>query len=64
MLRQLEKTGPCTVGIFRRGPNVRTMRDLRDKLDCGDHVDWEEISVFVTAALLKETKLVSRLPFD
>ena len=29
------------------------MRDLRDKLDMGENVDWSEISVFVTAALLK-----------
>ena len=30
------------------------MRDLRDKLDEGEEVDWSEISVFVTAALVKD----------
>ena len=54
MLLQLEQKGPITVGIFRRGPNVRAMRDLRDKLDEGEEVDWSEISVFVTAALVKD----------
>ena len=53
MLLQLFSKGPSTVGIFRRGPNVRAMRDLREKLDKGDPVDWDQISVFVTAALLK-----------
>ena len=54
MLAQLRDQGPATVGIFRRGPNVRAMRDLRDKLDEGEAVDWAEISVFVTAALVKD----------
>ncbi len=53
MLRQLADKGPETVGIFRRGPNVRAMRDIRDKLDEGGTVHWDQISVFVTAALLK-----------
>lgn len=60
MLVQLKETGPSTVGIFRRGPNVRAMRDLRDKLDDGETVDWSEISVFVTAALVKD--LLRSLP--
>ena len=60
MLEQLDEKGPITVGIFRRGPNVRAMRDLRDKLDEGEEVDWSEISVFVTAALLKD--LLRSLP--
>ena len=54
MMVQLEEKGPLTVGIFRRGPNVRAMRDLRDKLDEGEEVDWADISVFVTAALVKD----------
>ena len=60
MLVQLRDNGPSTVGIFRRGPNVRAMRDLRDKLDEGESVDWTEISVFVTAALVKD--LLRSLP--
>ena len=60
MLIQLQQKGPETVGIFRRGPNVRMMRDLRERLDEGEEVDWTEISVFVTAALLKD--LLRSLP--
>ena len=60
MLVQLHEKGPETVGIFRRGPNVRMMRDLRERLDEGEEVDWTEISVFVTAALLKD--LLRSLP--
>ena len=60
MLSQLHTAGPATTGIFRRGPNVRAMRDIRDKLDLGEQVDWSEISVFVTAALLKD--LLRSLP--
>merc|ERR1719347_1131076 len=36
------------------------MRDLRDKLDDGESVDWTQISVFVIAALLKD--LLRSLP--
>ena len=61
MLVQLAAAGPTTVGIFRRGPNVRAVREVRAALDQGtagdqggpDTVHWAEISVFVTAALLK-----------
>merc|ERR1719228_1369350 len=60
ILMQLWQKGPETVGIFRRGPNVRMMRDLRERLDDGEEVDWGEISVFVTAALLKD--LLRSLP--
>lgn len=60
ILRQLRSQGPDTVGIFRRGPNVRMMKELRDRLDEGEEVNWSEISVFVTAALLKD--LLRSLP--
>ena len=30
------------------------MKELRDRLDEGEEVNWSEISVFVTAALLKD----------
>ena len=36
------------------------MRDLRERLDEGENIDWGEISVFVTAALLKD--LLRSLP--
>ncbi|XP_059082791.1 uncharacterized protein LOC131880234 isoform X3 [Tigriopus californicus] len=54
MLVQILKEGPSTVGIFRRSPNARAMRELREKLDQNEVVDFTECSVFVTAALLKD----------
>ena len=33
MLHELEEKGPSTLGIFRRGPNVRAMREVREQLD-------------------------------
>ena len=54
LLLQLLKEGPSTLGIFRRSPNARAMRELRNKLDEGEEVDLNECSVFVTAALLKD----------
>ena len=33
MLLELEEKGPSTLGIFRRGPNVRAMREIREQLD-------------------------------
>ena len=54
MLNHIIKEGPTTVGIFRRSPNARAMRELREKLDNEEVVDFVECSVFVTAALLKD----------
>jgi hypothetical protein len=54
MLLHVLKDGPSTVGIFRRSPNARAMREVRDKLDEGEDVDLFDCSVFVTAALLKD----------
>ncbi len=54
MLLQLLEDGPTTVGIFRRSPNARAMRELRIKLDQEEEVDFKECSVFVTAALIKD----------
>ena len=54
VLLQLLEDGPTTVGIFRRSPNARAMRELRNKLDEDEIIDFKECSVFVTAALLKD----------
>ena len=53
-LAQILKEGPTTVGIFRRSPNARCMREIREKLDLEEPVDFTQCSVFVTAALLKD----------
>uniref|UniRef100_A0A1B6DL33 Rho-GAP domain-containing protein n=1 Tax=Clastoptera arizonana TaxID=38151 RepID=A0A1B6DL33_9HEMI len=54
MLQQLFSKGPFTQGIFRKSANARLVRELRDKLDSGEDVNWEHIPVMVTAALIKE----------
>ncbi len=33
LLRHILENGPATVGIFRRSPNARVTKDLREKLD-------------------------------
>ena len=53
MLLKIMSEGPTTVGIFRRSPNARAMRELRERLDNAEDVDFAECSVFVAAALLK-----------
>ncbi|XP_040573451.1 uncharacterized protein [Lepeophtheirus salmonis] len=54
ILKRILHDGPETVGIFRRSPNARAMRELREKIDQNEKVDFEECSVFVVAALLKD----------
>ncbi len=56
MLEHIYREGPTTIGIFRRSPNARAMRELRDKLDsCNEKAaEFDDCSVFVTAALLKD----------
>jgi hypothetical protein len=60
MLLKIMTEGPSTVGIFRRSPNARAMRELRGQLDNSEEVDFTECSVFVAAALLKD--LLRSLP--
>ena len=60
MLLKIMSEGPTTVGIFRRSPNARAMRELRERLDNAEDVDFAECSVFVAAALLKD--LLRSLP--
>ncbi len=60
LLSHILSHGPATVGIFRRSPNARVTKDLRERLDrdrgCwrDPEVLFSECSVFVTAALLKD----------
>ena len=38
MLLKIMSEGPTTVGIFRRSPNARAMRELRERLDGAEEV--------------------------
>ena len=38
LLLKIMSEGPTTVGIFRRSPNARAMRELRERLDGAEEV--------------------------
>ncbi|XP_071068424.1 rho GTPase-activating protein 20 isoform X2 [Dasypus novemcinctus] len=54
MLFFLNQKGPLTKGIFRQSANVKSCRELKEKLNCGveAHLDCE--SIFVIASVLKD----------
>ena len=54
MLSQLFQKGPFTLGIFRKSANVRTVRELREKLDSGCPTDLNSANITAVAALFKE----------
>ncbi|XP_066515669.1 rho GTPase-activating protein 20-like isoform X1 [Hoplias malabaricus] len=54
MLVCLCNEGAVTCGIFRRSAGVKACRELRRKLDTGEHHSLTEESVFVTAGVFKE----------
>ncbi|XP_072542844.1 rho GTPase-activating protein 20 [Salminus brasiliensis] len=55
MLVCLHNEGPATCGIFRRSAGVKACRELRRKLDSGNHGNaLNEESVLVIAAVFKE----------
>ena len=54
MMAELFENGPSTEGIFRKSANVRRVREVREKLEAGAHVKWDELDVVTIAAALKE----------
>ncbi|XP_075402683.1 rho GTPase-activating protein 20 isoform X2 [Tenrec ecaudatus] len=54
MLFFLNQKGPLTKGIFRQSANVKSCRELKEKLNAGVDVRLDCESIFVTASVLKD----------
>ncbi|XP_069869529.1 rho GTPase-activating protein 20-like [Dipodomys merriami] len=54
MLCFLNHKGPLTKGIFRQSANVKSCRELKEKLNSGVEVNLDCESVFVIASVLKD----------
>jgi len=49
----LYAVGPFTDGIFRKSASVRKYREVKEKLESGGDVNFDDVSVFVCAAVFK-----------
>lgn len=54
MLCFLNQKGPLTKGIFRQSANVKSCRELKEKLNSGVEVHLDCESIFVIASVLKD----------
>ncbi|XP_014639975.1 PREDICTED: rho GTPase-activating protein 20-like [Ceratotherium simum simum] len=54
MLLLINQKGPLTEGIFRKSANIKSCRELKQKLNSGDKVYVQAESVLVVASVLKE----------
>ncbi|XP_049743003.1 rho GTPase-activating protein 20-like [Elephas maximus indicus] len=54
MLFFLNQKGPLTEGIFRISASVRACGALKQKLNSGEKVNWEDEPVLVVASVLKD----------
>ncbi|XP_027270909.1 rho GTPase-activating protein 20 isoform X2 [Cricetulus griseus] len=54
MLSFLNQKGPLTKGIFRQSANVKSCRELKEKLNSGIEVHLDCESIFVIASVLKD----------
>lgn len=62
MLFFLNQKGPLTKGIFRQSANVKSCRELKEKLNSGTEVQLDCESIFVIASVLKVGKFFLHLP--
>ena len=58
MLLFLNQKGPLTKGIFRQSANVKSCRELKEKLNSGAEVQLDCESIFVIASVLKVGKFL------
>lgn len=58
MLFFLNQKGPLTKGIFRQSANVKSCRELKEKLNSGAEVQLDCESIFVIASVLKVGKFL------
>jgi len=42
------------VGIFRKSANARQVREIRERIDSGEEMDWSSVSAVVTAVVFKD----------
>jgi len=54
MLVELRNKGSQTVGIFRKSANARQVREMRERIDSGEEMDWSNVSAVVTAVVFKD----------
>ncbi|XP_012585406.1 PREDICTED: rho GTPase-activating protein 20 [Condylura cristata] len=54
MLFFLNQKGPLTKGIFRQSANVKSCRELKERLNAGAEVHLDGESIFVIASVLKD----------
>lgn len=54
MISRLYYDGPQAVGLFRKSANARVCRQVRERLDAGQDVDFVELPVLAVGAILKE----------
>nr|AAS77204.1 RA and RhoGAP domain containing protein [Rattus norvegicus] len=54
MLSFLNQKGPLTKGIFRQSANMKSCRELKEKLNSGIEVHLDCESIFVIASVLKD----------
>lgn len=53
MLQHLFHEGLYCKGLFRQTPKASTVRELRDRLDAGENVNFLVVSPYATASVLK-----------
>ena len=59
MLLLINQKGPLTEGIFRKSANIKSCRELKQKLNSGDKVYVQAESVLVVASVLKVGKVLA-----
>ncbi|KAK3727228.1 hypothetical protein QZH41_020365, partial [Actinostola sp. cb2023] len=60
ILRHMFRFGPGVNGIFRKSASAKRAKEIKLDLDSGKEVLFEEVSVLITASILKE--FLRRLP--
>lgn len=56
-MRHLLVDGLYCKGIFRQTPKASTVRELRERLDSGETIEFGKISPYVSASVLKVKSL-------
>jgi len=54
MISRLYYDGPSAQGLFRKSANARVCRQVRERLDAGDEVDFTDLPILAVGAILKE----------